>query len=85
MKPMATSLEQSAVDALDHEPIDWKYKGLPSSWWGQTPAQVCRRRPSLFADGAVSPVATLRTQPLVVVIPNASGTGGGSRVNDLHS
>ncbi|MHA7666392.1 alanine racemase [Mycolicibacterium sp. HS_4_1] len=62
---MATSLEQSTVDALDHEPIDWKYKGLPSSWWGQTPAQVCRRRPSLFDDGAVSPVCTLRTQPLV--------------------
>ncbi|MUM05188.1 MULTISPECIES: alanine racemase [unclassified Mycolicibacterium] len=62
---MATSLEQATVDALDHEPIDWKYKGLPSSWWGQTPAQVCRRRPSLFDDGAVSPVCTLRTQPLV--------------------
>ncbi|MUL46136.1 amino acid deaminase [Mycobacterium sp. CBMA293] len=65
MKAMATSLEQATVDALDHEPIDWKYKGLPSSWWGQTPAQVCRRRPSLFDDGAVSPVCTLRTQPLV--------------------
>ncbi|MUL64839.1 amino acid deaminase [Mycobacterium sp. CBMA 234] len=62
---MATSLEQATVDALDHEPIDWKYKGLPSSWWGQTPAQVCRRRPSLFDEGAVSPVCTLRTQPLV--------------------
>ena len=62
---MSTSLEQSAVDALDHEPIDWKFKGLPASWWGQTPAQVCRRRPSLFDDGAVSPVCTLRTQSLV--------------------
>ncbi|MDR3659265.1 MAG: alanine racemase [Mycobacterium sp.] len=62
---MATGLEQPTVDALDHEPIDWRYKGLPATWWGRTPAQVCRLRPNLFDDGAVSPVCTLRTQPLV--------------------
>lgn len=65
MKHMATGLEQPTVDALDHEPIDWRYKGLPATWWGRTPAQVCRLRPNLFDDGAVSPVCTLRTQPLV--------------------
>lgn len=64
MKPMPTGLNTSLVAALEDEPIDWRYKGLPSSWWGQTPAQVSRRLPNLFADGAVSPVCTLRAKPL---------------------
>jgi len=64
MKRMPTGLDASLVAALEDEPIDWRYKGLPSSWWGQTPAQIGRRMPNLFDDGAVSPVCTLRAQPL---------------------
>lgn len=63
MKRMPTGLDASSVAALEDEPIDWRYKGLPSSWWGQTPAQIGRQLPNLF-DGAVSPVCTLRAQPL---------------------
>lgn len=61
---MPTGLDTSLVAALEDEPIDWRYKGLPASWWGQTPAQVARRLPNLFDDGAVSPVCTLKAQPL---------------------
>ncbi|WP_370065154.1 amino acid deaminase [Mycobacterium sp. MAA66] len=61
---MPTGLDVSLVTALGDDPIDWRHKGLPSSWWGQTPVQVSRRLPNLFADGAVSPVCTLRAQPL---------------------
>jgi D-serine deaminase-like pyridoxal phosphate-dependent protein len=64
MKPMPTGLDTSLVAALEDEPIDWRYKGLPAAWWGQTPAQISRRLPNLFADGAVSPVCVLRAQPL---------------------
>lgn len=64
MKLMPTGLDTSAVAALEDDPVDWRYKGLPSSWWGLTPAQVSRRMPNLFADGATSPVCTLRAQPL---------------------
>lgn len=61
---MPTGLDTSLVAALEDQPIDWRYKGLPASWWGQTPAQVARRLPNLFDDGAVSPVCTLKAQPL---------------------
>ena len=61
---MPTGLDTSLVAALEDQPIDWRYKGLPASWWGQTPAQVARRLPNLFDAGAVSPVCTLKAQPL---------------------
>ncbi|WP_280825934.1 alanine racemase [Mycobacterium sp. OTB74] len=61
---MATGLDLSSVDALHAQTISWNHKGLPSAWWGQTVAEICRRAPELFAEGAVSPVCTLRAQPL---------------------
>ncbi|WP_029117786.1 alanine racemase [Mycobacterium sp. URHB0044] len=54
-----TGLDRTAVSALADEPFDWRYKGMPSSWWGHTPAQICKRRPELFAAGAVGPVCVL--------------------------
>ena len=53
---MVTGLDLEAVSALADEPLDWRYKGMPSSWRGHTPAQVCRQRPELFDAGAVGPV-----------------------------
>ena len=47
------------MSALADEPLDWRYKGMPSSWRGHTPAQVCRQRPELFDAGAVGPVCVL--------------------------
>lgn len=46
------------------ESLDWRFKGLPASWWGHTPAQVCAARPKLFDDGAVGPVCVLRDTAL---------------------
>jgi D-serine deaminase-like pyridoxal phosphate-dependent protein len=47
------------VSALADEPLDWRFKGMPSSWWGHTPSQICRLRPELFDAGAVGPVCVL--------------------------
>jgi D-serine deaminase-like pyridoxal phosphate-dependent protein len=57
-------IDAAAVAALADEPLDWRFKGLPASWWGRTPAQICARRPSLVDDGAVGPVCVLRAQAL---------------------
>jgi D-serine deaminase-like pyridoxal phosphate-dependent protein len=54
-----TGLDLEAVNALADEPLDWRYKGMPSSWWGHTPAEICRQRPELFDAGAVGPVCVL--------------------------
>ena len=48
---MATPISAAAVAALADEVIDWRFKGLPASWWGRTPAQICAESPDLFDDG----------------------------------
>ncbi|MFN3003596.1 alanine racemase [Mycolicibacterium wolinskyi] len=53
-----------SLAALAEEPIDWRFKGLPASWWGQTPAQIAARRPRLFDDDIVGPVCVLRESAL---------------------
>src|SRR3954462_11026827 len=57
-------INASAVAALADEVIDWRFKGLPSTWWGRTPAQICAEAPNLFAGGAVGPVCVLRSEAL---------------------
>src|SRR6202165_731584 len=52
------------VAALADEPMDWRFKGLPASWWGRSPAQVCAQAPNLLDDGAVGPVCVLRADGL---------------------
>jgi D-serine deaminase-like pyridoxal phosphate-dependent protein len=54
----------AVVAALAQEPVDWRFKGLPVSWSGRTPAEICGGRPSLFDDGATGPVCVLRAQAL---------------------
>jgi D-serine deaminase-like pyridoxal phosphate-dependent protein len=61
---MAAPINAAAVAALAHEPLDWRFKGLPASWWGRTPAQICNQAPNLFDDGAVGPVCVLRADAL---------------------
>ncbi len=61
---MAEPINAAAVAALAHEPLDWRFKGLPAAWWGRTPADVCADTPILADDGAVGPVCVLRAEAL---------------------
>ncbi|TDV55265.1 amino acid deaminase [Actinophytocola oryzae] len=57
-------LSQAALDTLLDEPLDWRFKGLPSSLWGQSIRDVQERRPDLFGDGFVPPVTVLDDEAL---------------------
>jgi D-serine deaminase-like pyridoxal phosphate-dependent protein len=61
---MAAPISAAAVTALAEEVIDWRFKGLPSAWWGRTAAEVCADTPDLFEAGAVGPVCVLRADAL---------------------
>ncbi len=61
---MPTTIDATAVAALANEPIDWRYKGLPASWWGRSPGQVCADEPDPFVDGAVGPLCVLSASAL---------------------
>lgn len=61
---MATPISTAAVGALGDEVIDWRFKGLPSAWWGRTVVQICGQGPELFEAGAVGPVCVLRADAL---------------------
>ena len=61
---MTANVDATAVAALADEPLDWRYKGLPHRWWGRTSAEVCAATPDPFADGAVSPLCTLKATAL---------------------
>ena len=61
---MADPINAAAVAALADELLDWRFKGLPSAWWGHTPAQICAEAPDLIEAGAVGPVCVLRARPL---------------------
>jgi D-serine deaminase-like pyridoxal phosphate-dependent protein len=56
---MPTGIDPAVLSALDAEQLDWRFKGIPSSWWGRTPAQISRQREHLFDAGAVGPVCVL--------------------------
>jgi D-serine deaminase-like pyridoxal phosphate-dependent protein len=56
---MPATIDATTVAALADEPLDWRYKGLPSQWWGRTPSQVRTDGASPFADGAVGPLCVL--------------------------
>jgi D-serine deaminase-like pyridoxal phosphate-dependent protein len=61
---MTTPISAAAVGALADDVIDWRFKGMPSAWWGRTPAQICAEAPGLFTEGAVGPVCVLRSEAL---------------------
>ncbi len=54
-----TGIGTAAVAGLAEQRIDWRFKGLPASWWGETVAEVVERRPSLMGAGAVGPLFVL--------------------------
>jgi D-serine deaminase-like pyridoxal phosphate-dependent protein len=70
---MAAPINAAAVAALADEVIDWRFKGLPASWWGRTPAQVCAEAPNLFDDGCVGPVCVLRADALAHNLATMAG------------
>ena len=61
---MTDAIDAASVAALADVPLDWRYKGLPTSWWGRTPAEVCAAAPSFVDGDALSPVAVLRADAL---------------------
>ena len=61
---MVAPINAAAVAALADEPLDWRYKGLPASWWGRTPAEICATGSDFFG-GVVGPVCVLRADALV--------------------
>jgi D-serine deaminase-like pyridoxal phosphate-dependent protein len=60
---MTVPINAAAVAALAQEPLGWRFKGLPASWWGRTPADVCAESPRLL-DEAVGPVCVLGADAL---------------------
>jgi D-serine deaminase-like pyridoxal phosphate-dependent protein len=61
---VSAPINAAAVAALADERLDWRFKGLPASWSGRTPAQIRAGRPNLFTAGATSPVCVLRADAL---------------------
>jgi D-serine deaminase-like pyridoxal phosphate-dependent protein len=61
---MTASISAASVAAVADEGIDWRFKGLPSAWWGRTAAQICAEAPDLFEEGVVGPVCVLRAEAL---------------------
>ena len=53
------SFDTDAVAALNLQPVDVRFKGLPAAWAGRTPAQICAERPDLFAAGPLGPLCVL--------------------------
>ena len=61
---MNSTLNPDAVEALTRQPVDWRFKGLPASWSGRTPADISGGRPDLFAAGPLGPVCVLHEAAL---------------------
>ena len=61
---MAAPINAAAVAALGRRTAGLAVQGLPASWWGRTPAQICAGAPDLVDDGAVGPVCVLRAEAL---------------------
>jgi D-serine deaminase-like pyridoxal phosphate-dependent protein len=69
---MVGSINAAAVAALSDEPLDWRYKGLPASWWGRTPAQIRAAGSDLPGD-AVGPICVLKAEALTHNLETMAG------------
>jgi D-serine deaminase-like pyridoxal phosphate-dependent protein len=61
---VTATISAAALSALADEPLDWRFKGLPVAWSGQTPGQICSAGPQFFAAGPMGPVCVLRAGAL---------------------
>ncbi len=61
---MTAPISAAAVATLADEVIDFRFKSMPSAWWGRTSAQICRKSPDLFEGGVLGPVCVLRAEAL---------------------
>lgn len=65
---MTSQIDAAAVAAPANDPVDWRFKGLPVHWSGQTPAQICAEKPELFGGagqaGPLSPLCVLNADAL---------------------
>ncbi|WP_059016585.1 alanine racemase [Mycobacterium sp. M26] len=61
---MRSLINAAAVAALAQERVDWRFKGLPTSWTGRTVAEICAQRPELFSAGPLGPVCVLSATAL---------------------
>lgn len=61
---MRSLINAAAVAALAQERVDWRFKGLPTSWTGRTVAEICAQRPELFGAGPLGPVCVLSATAL---------------------
>ena len=70
---MTKTIDAAAVASLSHEPVDWRFKGLPASWWGRSPAQICAAAENLRDAGALGPVCVLRDEALTHNLTTMAG------------
>ncbi|WP_319429668.1 alanine racemase [Mycobacterium sp. RTGN5] len=61
---MGSLINAAAVAALGDDRVDWRYKGLPAAWAGQTAAEICAGTPDLFDAGPPGPVCVLSAEAL---------------------
>ncbi|MFB9596763.1 amino acid deaminase [Saccharothrix longispora] len=60
----ADPVDLDAVDAIRHDRVDWRFKGLPADAFGGTVGELVDRRPDLFTDGFVGPLVVLDASAL---------------------
>lgn len=55
----AATMDESSLNALGDERIDWRFKGMPAAAFGSTVGEFLRQRPALFESGFVGPLLVL--------------------------
>ncbi|UIJ62258.1 amino acid deaminase [Amycolatopsis acidiphila] len=58
------SVNPGALAALREEPLDWRFKSIPSALWGLSLADAAAQRLSLFDDGFLAPLVVLDADAL---------------------
>jgi D-serine deaminase-like pyridoxal phosphate-dependent protein len=58
------SMHPGALAAVRAEPLDWRFKAIPSALWGRSLANAADQRLSLFDGGFVGPLVVLAADAL---------------------
>ena len=61
---MAATIDAAALTALDHQAVDWRFKGLPAAWSGRSPAEICAETPGLFEAAPLGSICVLSADAL---------------------